>query len=205
MSEKIQIILASGSGNREEGMRSLGIPFLSITPNADEKSIEEQNPALRVEQIARLKANKAAQSYNGVIIAADTINYFCGKILEKPIDTNHAVTMLEEISGQTGTAFTGICILNTVHKSEVTTHRVTPIRCRELQRDEIIEYATSRPVTDWAAAYNPLDSFSASIFKPLGDYAYGLQYGLPMDVIAHELSRVGIVVDLSRFQKRKFT
>jgi predicted house-cleaning NTP pyrophosphatase (Maf/HAM1 superfamily) len=71
------------------------------------------------------------------------------------------------------------------------------IECAVLSEEELEQYVNDKPVTDWAAAYNPLDELSSRVFYAVNGYSYGLEFGLPADVIAEELKKVGIDVDLS--------
>ncbi|MEK7451202.1 MAG: Maf family protein [Patescibacteria group bacterium] len=199
---KTEIILASGSRNRRMVLESLGIPFRVVPSNIGEEKIHESDPIKKVQKIARLKAQAVATQHKGLIIAADTFGLFDDREFQKPASIAIAREMLQAMSGKTGQFLTGICIINTERLRETTTFRAVTVRCKKLTYEEIENYIRKRPVTDWAAAYNPLDKLSSSIFKPLGDHAYRIEYhGLPLDVLAEELKSVGIKIDLSKFKK----
>lgn len=196
-----EIILASGSQTRRILLESLNIPFKVIPSNFDERLIKETEPIQKVQETARAKAHKIAVKHKGFIIAADTLGVFNGREFQKPADLASAKEMLKSLSGQIGQLLTGICILDTERQKEVTTFRAVTVQCKELTNDEIDRYITEKPVTEWAAAYNPLDEVSSSIFKPLGEYIYRIEYySLPIDVIIQELKEIGIEIDSSRFK-----
>lgn len=186
------IILASGSKNRQQFMEALKIPFTTIPSNFDEKSITTANPYKRVQEIARMKAYSIAANHAGIIIAADTFNVFDERQYEKPASLEEAKRILRELSGKTGESITGICILNTARETETTVLKIIPIKCKELEEDEIEIYVRGKPVTQWATAYNPLDNASKSIFQALVPYTNGLEYGLSIDVVLKELLENGI-------------
>jgi len=188
------VILASGSKNRQQFMEALNIPFTIIPSNFDEKSIKTDDPYAKVQEIARMKAYSIAINHIGIIIAADTFNMFDGHQYEKPANLEEAKLMLRELSGKTGESITGICILNTAKETETTVLKTIPIKCKELEEEEIEMYVREKPITQWAAAYNPLDHSSKSIFQALVPYTNGLEYGLSIDVVAKELLENGIQI-----------
>lgn len=58
-----QLILASGSINRQKIMKVLGIPFKVVVSQFDESSIEEINQAIRARKIAIGKAQAVASNH----------------------------------------------------------------------------------------------------------------------------------------------
>lgn len=190
-----RIILASGSKNRQALLNLLGIPFEVIPSSIDEKNIQENNPIKKVQKIALLKASQVASRHEGIIIAADTFSVTNNEHYEKPIDLDEAKRMLLKLSGQTLKSLTGICIISTARHTTRITHKAIDIQVANLTDDIIEQYITTRPVTEWAAAYNPLDEFSAQLFRSVGEYTNGLEYGLPLDIVVEELRAAKIRLD----------
>ena len=62
---KQQIILASGSKQRKIMMDALGISYIVIPADIDEKVIRDENLMLRAEKIARAKAEEVAINIKG--------------------------------------------------------------------------------------------------------------------------------------------
>ena len=196
-----EIILASGSENKRRLLESIGLPFKVIPSEIDEKQIINSDPLARVQMIAKAKAYAVAENNSGLIIAADTISVYDGKEYHKPTSKKDAKKMLRELSGKIGQAITGICVLDTeVHKEKVS-HSIVNMACKELTDKEIDYYVRTKPVTEWAAAYNPLDDLSVQFFRPVGKYVYKIEYyGLPIDVVSDALREIGFEVDLSKFK-----
>lgn len=192
---KSRIILASASKNRQALLNLLGIPFEVIPSKVDEKHIQEENPIKKVQKIALLKASQVASQHEGLIIAGDTFTTLNGEHYEKPIDLDEAKRMLLKLSKQTITSLTGICVINTVQRSTRITSRSIDIQVADLTDDIIEQYITTKPVTEWAAVYNPLDELSAQLFHPVGEYTNGLEYGLPLDIVIEELRAAKISID----------
>lgn len=67
-----RIILASGSLNRKMLMDALNILYEIIPAEIDEKAIRDEDLSVRVEKIARAKAESVAYKHQGIIIAADS-------------------------------------------------------------------------------------------------------------------------------------
>lgn len=179
----------------------MGVAFEVIPSRIDEKTLQDPDPIKMVQCIAKAKAEAVAVDHNGVIIAADTFAIYNGHQYGKPSNSEDASRMLRELSGQTGEAVTGICIINTHRNEKIVDYRSVTMQCVQLTDEEIDYYVHNKPVTEWAAAYNPLDELSSRIFRPVGTYEYKTEYyGLPVDIVAEALGRVGIVVNLSKFQ-----
>lgn len=186
------VILASGSANRKKGLELLDVPFTTILSNLDEKLIVESDPRKRVLTVARLKAREIAKKHEGIVIAADTFTVINNRQYEKPLDLEDARRMLREVSLQSGQSLTGICIINTYIGSERSELRMIDIEVSSLTEDVIERYIQTKPVTEWAAAYNPLDAESAQIFRPVRGYVNNLEYGIDTEVIREELEKASI-------------
>lgn len=194
-----EIILASGSKNRQALLREIGVPFRAVLSDFDEESISG-TPLTKVLTLAREKAKSVGKTNPGIIISGDTFTVFEDRDFQKPKDLEEARSMLRELRGKQIIALTGVSVLNTYTGGHTVVHRTTPVEVMDISDAEIEEYITSNPVTDWAACYNPLIEQSQKIFHPLTPYRYGLQYGLSIDVIRDELRKIGREVDISSYE-----
>lgn len=201
---KNRVILASNSKNRQALLNLLGIPFEVIPAYIDEKSIREENPIQKVQKVALLKASHVASQHKGIIIAADTFSVINNEHYEKPIDLDEAKRMLLKLSKQTLKSLTGICIINTALHTTRAAYRTIDIQVAELTNDIIERYIATKPVTEWAATYNPLDEFSAQLFHSVDGYSNGLEYGLPLDIIVEELRVANINIDPLLIEKVQY-
>ena len=117
---KYNYILASKSPRRNQLLKTLGIEFVIKI-----KEVEEIYPDnLTKEEIpvflAELKAKPflADLEANDLLITADTIVCFNGKVLGKPNDKAEAILMLQQLSGNEHQVISGVCL--TAH------HKKTP-------------------------------------------------------------------------------
>jgi len=199
MKQPINVILASQSENRRQLLSSLGIAFSAVPSHIDEEAIDHHDLGKKVQAIAQAKARQVVAEHRGLIIAADTFSVYNGKQYHKPKDLGEAKEMLREISGHIGHVLSGVCVINTQEPREVLALSTLDIQCRKLSEPEIEDYVTRCPVTEWAAAYNPLDPISLTIFKVLGHHPYRIEYyGIGIETVVAELRRAGVAVDLSQ-------
>ena len=119
-----RIVLASGSPRRKELLEQIGLEF-EICPAKGEEIITSSNPSDVVLELSKQKAEEVASmvvGYNDshqdvttpgdiLVIGADTVVAYDGKILGKPADKEKAVEMLEMLQGKTHQVFTGVTVV----------------------------------------------------------------------------------------------
>ena len=145
------IILASGSPRRAELLRRLYKEFAVIVPHVSELRYAD-DAALLVEMNARLKAHAVSCGcFPDLVIGADTVIEYGGRILGKPADLAEAESMLLELSGGEHRVLCGVAVvLCGVTESWV---EVTRVRFRRLDAGVIRRYLELVPVLDKAGAY----------------------------------------------------
>ena len=80
-------ILASGSPRRKQLLKQIGLDFSIIPSNVDEDFSIDLPPEAFTEHWAREKAKTVASDHpDSLIVGADTVVVFDGKILGKPKD-----------------------------------------------------------------------------------------------------------------------
>lgn len=198
MNKLITIILASQSKNRRQVLSSLGISFIVMPSMIDEEKIRAETPEELVRAIACAKAREVASRTQGIIIAADSFSIYGGRQYQKPKTRDEAKAMLQQFSGQTGRTLNGVCVINTYEQREVSDTNELLVQCEVLSEEQISEYIATKPVTEWAAAHNPLDPVSASMFRPIGQMKYKREYyGIGIETVIGELRRAGVSFDVS--------
>ncbi len=147
------IILASGSPRRQQFLKDLGLDFIIKT-----KEIEEIYPKyLHGKEITSYLAELKASAFedelkeNDILITADTIVRFNGKVMGKPKDKNDAKKMLNELSGQAHEVISSVCI-KTINK-QIIINDTTDVYFKELTNDEIDYYLNNFNPFDKAGAY----------------------------------------------------
>ena len=152
--KKYNIILASGSPRRQELLKQLGIDFSVVL-----RPVSEDFPeGMAGEEIALyLSARKGDAFEDGfftdstLLITADTIVCLGDVVLGKPNDRDHAIQILESLSGKMHEVITGVSI-RTLRK-KVNFAVSTNVYFKRLRTDEIIYYVDNYKPYDKAGAY----------------------------------------------------
>jgi septum formation protein len=193
MVQERRIVLASGSPRRKELLEKIGLSFVVESSGSPESARLDLKPEGMAKAISLEKALKVASKYaDAIVIAADTIGVFRGKIIGKPATPQEARTILMTLNGKSHRVITGYTIVDTVTK-KVTTHSVeTRVYFKKLTLQEIENYIRTGEPMDKAGAYGIQGLGSVIVEKINGDY-YNVM-GLPLCSLVESLKRFGISV-----------
>ena len=176
METKQKLILASTSPRRAELLKSAGLSFETVRPDADEKLRAGETPVEYAVRTAREKAESIRAAPGTVILGADTVVAIEGRILGKPANADDAQTMLRQLSGNLHEVVTGVCL----HSTEKTScfHTATAVLFRELSDGEIAAYVATGDPLDKAGAY-AIQGGAAGMVRRI-DGSYSNVVGLPL-------------------------
>ncbi|RKY55751.1 MAG: septum formation inhibitor Maf [Candidatus Neomarinimicrobiota bacterium] len=154
----LPVILASASPRRKELLEKLGLTFKTVPAHIDESMYPNEKPLDHVRRLAEEKGRAIAEKYpEQIVISADTIVVYHGKILGKPDNKADAFKMLRLLSGNTHEVMTAFSILCSSKKILVSEDELTEVRFRDLSDDEILEYIEGGSPLDKAGAYGIQD------------------------------------------------
>ena len=199
----MEIILASNSSRRKNLLTMLNVPFSVMESGVDER-VEEANymqkgvehtPYEWVRAIAAIKAEAVGNRVEGekIIIAADTIVTYMGKILHRPFKREEAASMLRTRSGHKHTVYTGLAVMYKDADGKYETHTsvtATDVYMRELTDTEISNYVDTKEPYDKAGGYGIQGKGSLLIDRIDGDYFNVV--GLPLVQLYKELRENGV-------------
>lgn len=199
----MEIILASNSSRRKNLLTMLNVSFSVMESGVDER-VEEANymqkgvehtPYEWVRAIAAIKAEAVGNRVEGekIIIAADTIVTYMGKILHRPFEREEAASMLRTLSGHKHTVYTGLAVMYKDADGKYETHTsvtATDVYMRELTDMEISNYVDTKEPYDKAGGYGIQGKGSLLIDRIDGDYFNVV--GLPLVQLYKELSENGV-------------
>jgi len=132
------IILASTSPRRIELLKLLGCKFRAIPSKIEEKINSHLSPVQNVKNLSKTKALDVASRFSeGIVIGADTVVVFQGKILGKPKKKREAQKMLRRLSGNEHKVITGITVVDAETKALKQTTVTTKVRFRKLSKEFI--------------------------------------------------------------------
>ena len=173
------VILASKSPRRENLLKQIGIDFEIIPSNISEDANLNLSPRQFVQYWSKKKAEIIAKKYKDkIVIGADTIVYFNGKILGKPKDKEESYKMLNNLSGKTHKVLTGVSIAYEEKNILRTFSQITKVTVRDIPTNDILYYIDNYYTLDKAGSYGIQDWFSIWIKKIDGCY-YNVM-GLPL-------------------------
>jgi septum formation protein len=185
----LRIILASKSPRRRLFLEMIGSGFEVVPSYVDESSVNESDPVKLAEMLARMKAEDVAGRIEGdaIVIGADTLVSFEGKVIGKARDREEAFRVLKGYSGKMHEQVTGICLINTRTGKVVVDHDVTKGFVRRLSDQEIREYVDTGEPLEGAGCYTP--RFHAMLFKRI-EGSWTNVVGLPMEKFVPLLGEV---------------
>ena len=112
-----KIILASKSGVRKKILEENKIECIVEPSNVDEDSVKESllkekaSPEVISKNLAELKANKISlKRAKELVLGADSVIDFKGKIISKPVDREEALKILKDLNGQTHHLISSVCL-----------------------------------------------------------------------------------------------
>lgn len=185
-----RIYLASQSPRRRELLKQIGVNFEVILLrqdhrrkiDIDETPHEGELPEVYVERISREKAIVGWQSLRSrsmpsfPVLAADTTVALDGKIFGKPENAEHAVAMLQQLSGREHHVHSAVAVAMN-EQIEVTISTST-VRFAKLDEDRIRRYLLTGEYIDKAGGYAIQGQAGAFIEHLSGSYS-GVM-GLPL-------------------------
>jgi septum formation protein len=191
LSEKLKhknIILATGSPRRQELFKELGLDF-----SIQVKAVEEIYPsALKSAEITNYLSELKAAAFtdlaeNDIVITSDTIVWHNNKAIEKPKDKQHAIEMLQELSGTGHQVITSICIKT--QTSQKVFYDETMVYFKPLLMEEITYYVEKYHPFDKAGAYG-IQEWIGFIGVTKIEGSYFNVMGLPVHKLYEELMKL---------------
>lgn len=186
-----RIILASQSPRRRELLTQIGLKF-EVIPSTVEEVITSTNSVEVVQELAQQKARDVAEVAGRemakdslLVIGADTIVVYEGKILGKPGDKEDAVRMLTMLQGKEHSVYTGVALLS--GEQEIVFAEETRVQMCPMTPEEILWYVNTGEPMDKAGAYGIQGLCARFVRQIQGDYNNVV--GLPVGRIYQELKK----------------
>lgn len=185
---KYNYILASKSPRRQQLLNSIGIEF--------EVRVKEVNenfpPALNKNEIPVFLAELKSHAFlddlkeKDLLITADTIVWFEGGVLGKPLNYKEAKQMLQKLSGNDHEVISGVCLTSKTKK--VSFHSSSKVRFKELSNNEIDYYIKKFRPFDKAGSYGIQEWIGAIGITQIKGSFYNVM-GLPIQKLYEEIQK----------------
>jgi len=187
------LILASASPRRQELLKALGLPFIIVPAEVDERQQTSASPAALVQSLSQAKAAAVAARYpDAVIVGADTVVVLDGLVLGKPADAAEAARMLRALRGRAHLVYSAVTALAAATGRQATAVSESRVWLRNYSEAEIAAYVASGDPLDKAGAYAIQHRDFTPVARITGCYASVM--GLPLGHLARVLAAVGVAV-----------
>ena len=183
--------LASGSPRRRMLAQWLGLPVRVGPALVDERARPGETPEAYVRRLARAKAEaaRAQAPAEAIVLGADTVVVYQGRILGKPRDPDDALRMLRALAGREHHVLTGFALLWPAAGREHVDVVRTRVWLRAMDEAERRAYVASGDPMDKAGAYAAQNPTFRPVERVEGCFANVV--GLPVCDIARVLMRWG--------------
>lgn len=184
------IYLASTSPRRKFILKKMGVRFRAIRPSYEEGPIPVRASAVPlVRRHALEKARSgAAEVKRGLVLGADTVVAFRGRIFGKPRDMKGAVKMLGSLQGRWHTVYTGVALFEVGARGArrvALFHETTRVKLKEMNVSQIRAYFRRIDPLDKAGAYAIQGAPPTIVQAVKGSYWNAV--GLPAERLARRL------------------
>jgi septum formation protein len=185
------LVLASTSPRRRALLKEVGIAFEAVAPrNVAEDFPPSEPPQDLVRRHALTKARSVAADYAGrLVLGADTVVVFNGRVFGKPADEAGARAMLAQLAGRTHVVYTGLALVDGAAGREAAEVEATAVTMRPLSAEEISWYVATGEPADKAGAYAVQGRGALLVERVDGDYFNVV--GLPLYRLSRMLAAFG--------------
>jgi septum formation protein len=181
-----KIVLASASRRRQDLLRRLGIPFLSVPSRVEEDLLEGEGPEEHVLRLCEEKARAVGRLYpERWIIGADTIVLIDDVILGKPRNRKEALWMLDKLQGRAHEVYSGVCVLHPGNEILAKRAVCTRVHMKPLSQEEKEWYLRTGEPFDKAGGY-AIQGFASVLIREI-EGSYTNVVGLPIPELVEML------------------
>lgn len=184
------IILASASPRRRQLLAEAGYKFKVCPADIDESVFpaEGVNPYEYAKRLALAKAkNVAAKFPDCLVIGADTVVDFDGRIIGKPADAKQAEQITRRLFSAPHRVITAVAIVRLSDNTEIVETDSTVVYPKKVTDEQIAEHIKSGCWRDKAGAYAIREQGDEFIEKIEGSLTNVM--GLPMELLQRLLKR----------------
>lgn len=186
----LMLLLASTSPRRKEIMDFFTLPYKQVPPPFDEATIDFAGcPEKYVKTLSEGKALSVLEKHpDQLVLAADTVVVYEGKVYEKPKDKKHAIEMLMQLQGTWHQVYSGITLVNKDQRlSDVETSRIL---LKDCTLQEVTKYVNTYSCLDKAGGYGIQGTGNIMIDRIEGCFYNAC--GLPTNALERALKMFGI-------------
>ena len=188
----MKVILASSSKFRKQLLNKLNISFKCISPDIDEKRLNNEDVKDYVKRLSIEKATKiACSNQKSIIIGSDEVADLKGKIIGKPITKKNAKKQLRMLSGNKVVFRTGLCVLNSETGKYYASVSNYNIFFKDLDDNIINKYLENDDVLNCAASIR-IEGLAINLVRKMNGADPSSIMGLPLIKLIDYLARFDV-------------
>ncbi|MFL2552055.1 MAG: Maf family protein [Gammaproteobacteria bacterium] len=188
----MKVILASSSKFRKQLLNKLNISFKCISPDIDEKRLNNESVKDYVKRLSIEKASKiACSNQKSIIIGSDEVADLKGKIIGKPITKKNAKKQLRMLSGNKVVFRTGLCVLNSETGKYYASVNNYNIFFKDLDDNIINKYLENDDVLNCAASIR-IEGLAINLVRKMNGADPSSIMGLPLIKLIDYLARFDV-------------
>ena len=188
----MKVILASSSKFRKQLLNKLNISFKCISPDIDEKRLNNESVKDYVKRLSIQKASKiACSNQKSIIIGSDEVADLKGKIIGKPITKKNAKKQLRMLSGNKVVFRTGLCVLNSETGKYYASVSNYNIFFKDLDDNIINKYLENDDVLNCAASIR-IEGLAINLVRKMNGADPSSIMGLPLIKLIDYLARFDV-------------
>jgi septum formation protein len=190
MHKSPRIILASASPRRKELLTKAGFEFDVIVSDISESDfpIKNTEPSEYAKQLALAKAKDIAKHYpEAIIIGADTIADFDGKIIGKPKDPKHAEQIIRLLFSRPHKVITAVALVRPRDNLQLIDSDTTVVYPRKMSEQQIAKHIKSGSWRGKAGAYAIQETGDQFVERIEGSLTNVM--GLPVELLKEMLEK----------------
>jgi len=191
--QSTRLILASASPRRSDLLRQAGIRFEVRPAHIPEVMKADESPVAFAQRLAYSKALCVAEQIGRLparlVLGADTIVVLDGEVLGKPRDPDHALELLERLTGREHSVVTAVALVASDTLRVWQTAVTSRVEMRAAARDELIAYVATGETLDKAGGYAVQGGARSFVTRICGSETNVI--GLPLDETVELLGEAG--------------
>jgi septum formation protein len=185
------IILASSSPRRKKLLAQAGFKFRVAEPAVDESVFPAEGLSSDeyAKNLALAKAESVAQNFpDYLVIGADTVADFNGRIIGKPADAQDAEQIIKKLFSAPHKVITAVALVRLSDGTRIVDSDVTTVYPRKMSAAQIAEHIKGGSWQGKAGAYAIQETGDKFVERIEGSLTNVM--GLPMELVSELLEKV---------------